>query len=41
MSNNIVFDTEPLEGKLHDFLPLDILIVDQTEQEALWNAFPL
>lgn len=38
MSNSIVFNMEPLEGKLHEFLPLDILIVDQTEQEALWDA---
>lgn len=37
MEENIEINTNPLQGKLHEYQPLEIMNVHRTELEALWD----
>lgn len=37
MNEEFYFDTKPIKGKLKGILPLDIIIVNDTNREPLWD----
>ena len=37
MNGEFYLETKPIEGKLKEVLPLDVIIVNDTDQEPLWD----